>query len=76
MKLGFFDWIREGVRQSVLLGLADAASHIAAPEEVEQLNERFLATIEQRSIEQQNEQKGSRRRKALGRSLSQIVDET
>lgn len=76
MKLGFFDWIREGVRQSVLLGLADAASHIAAPEEVEQLNERFLATIEQRSIEHQNEQKGSRRRKALGRSLSQIVDET
>lgn len=74
MKLGFFDWIREGVRQSVLLGLADAATHIAAPEEVEQLNQRFLATIEQRNLDQQMEPKGGRRRKALGRSLSQIVD--
>lgn len=47
MKINFFDWIREGVRQSVLLGLSDAASDIGSAKDVEVLNQQFLSSIQQ-----------------------------
>ncbi|GIW99190.1 MAG: hypothetical protein KatS3mg111_2523 [Pirellulaceae bacterium] len=31
----FFQWIREGVRQSVLLGVSDAVEQLGVPDEVE-----------------------------------------
>ena len=75
MKLSFFDWIREGVRQSVLLGLADAASHIGSPEEAEDLNRHLVATIQHGRISLDAPESGRGKRKALGRSLQEIVNE-
>lgn len=33
MNVNFFEWIRDGVRQSVLLGVSDAIEQIGAPAE-------------------------------------------
>ena len=77
MKFNFFDWVREGVKQSVLLGVSDAAEHIATPAEADQLNSRLLSTFaDGRLITDQAKPKGGRgRRKALGRSLSTIMEQ-
>ena len=49
MKINFFDWIREGVRQSILLGLSDAAIEIGSEQEVEVLNQHLLSVTRSRS---------------------------
>lgn len=74
MKINFFDWIREGVRQSILLGLSDAAADIGSEKDVEALNQQFLASLQQNRITDETPKAGGGRRKALGRSLSQIVE--
>ncbi|MFO7901495.1 MAG: hypothetical protein ACQESR_24960 [Planctomycetota bacterium] len=75
MKMSFFDWVREGVRQSVLLGLSDAATEIGSPKDAQALNEHLQNSIQQGRITTDST-KGTRgRRKALGRSLSEISDE-
>ena len=74
MRISFFDWIREGVRQSVLLGLSDAATEIGSAKEAEVLNQHLLATIETGRITDETPKTGRGRRRALGRSLSQIAD--
>jgi hypothetical protein len=75
MKMNFFDWIREGVRQSVLLGLSDAAGDIGSDKDVEALNQQVRSSIEQGRITV-DAPKGNRgRRKALGRSLTQIAEQ-
>jgi len=77
MKFNFFDWVREGVKQSVLLGVSDAAEHIGTPAEADQLNSRLLSAFSDgRLITDQTKARGGRtRRKALGRSLSTIMEE-
>ena len=50
MKMNFFDWIREGVRQSVLLGLSDAAGEIGSDKEVEVLQQQLLTSLQQGRI--------------------------
>jgi len=73
--MNFFDWVREGVRQSVLLGLSDAAIDIGSPKDAQALSEHLQNSIQQGRITAEPG-KGSRgRRRALGRSLSQIADE-
>ena len=42
MRINFFDWIREGVRQSILLGLSDAAVEIGSEKDVEALTSNSL----------------------------------
>ncbi len=75
MKMNFFDWVREGVRQSVLLGLSDAATEIGSGTDVEALNQQLLSSIQQGRISVEPA-KGTRgRRKALGRTLTEIADE-
>lgn len=75
MKMNFFDWIREGVRQSILLGLSDAAGDIGSDKDVEVLNQQLRNSIQQGRLTVEAT-KGTRgRRKALGRSLSQIAEE-
>ena len=74
MKINFFDWIREGVRQSILLGLSDAAIEIGSEQEVEVLNQHLLASLDQGRIVDESVKASRGKRKALGRSLSQIVD--
>ncbi len=78
MRFNFFDWIREGVKQSVLLGISDASEHIGTTTEVDQLNEHFLSTFQgNRAVADQSGAKGGARarRKALGRSLETIMEE-
>lgn len=36
--MNFFGWIRDGVRQSVLLGVSDAVEQLGAPAAVEELH--------------------------------------
>ncbi len=75
MKMNFFDWVREGVRQSVLLGLSDAATEIGSAKDVEVLNQQLLSSIQQGRITAEPG-KGTRgQRKALGRTLTEISGE-
>jgi hypothetical protein len=68
MRLNFFDWIREGVKQSVLLGISDAATQIGSPEEVDQLNDQLF-----KSFKKPIASRTRGKRKALGRSLSDCM---
>lgn len=75
MRMNFFDWIREGVRQSVLLGLSDAATDIGAEQDVEVLNQHLLGSLQRGRITAEPAASGRGRRKALGRTIPQIVEE-
>jgi len=45
--LGLFNWIRDGVKQSVLMGVSDAIDTLGAPEEKRELNPVLLAFAKQ-----------------------------
>lgn len=47
--LGLFGWIREGVRQSVLLGVSDALESIGSPDSSEKLHPALMAIDANRS---------------------------
>lgn len=80
--LGLFNWIRDGVRQSVLLGVSDAIDTIGSPEENRSLNPALLSFAKQPLAMQaearidepaQRKLPGASGRKRLGRSLSDIA---
>ena len=81
MNFSFFEWIRQGVKQSVLLGVSDAAEIVGNEKDVEELNERFLASIQQTRLVRFGDSNGSpgertqRARKPLGRSLTQVMED-
>ncbi len=79
--LGFFSWIRDGVKQSVLLGVSDAIDTIGSPEENRSLNPALLSFAKQPLGMQANariDEPAQRKtpsasgRKRLGRSLRDI----
>ena len=80
--LGFFNWIRDGVKQSVLLGVSDAIDTIGSPEENRTLNPALLSFAKQPLALQANSVQsdeppqrklpGASGRKRLGRSLRDI----
>ena len=81
MRLNLFDWIREGVRQSVLLGVSDAAEHIGNQNEAKEFSGNILSAFDQAKLSSGGEKSGAKRKggakkKALGRSLSNVIDET
>lgn len=43
MEFNFFDWIRDGVRQSVLLGVSDAVEQIGTPDNASEINPEIAA---------------------------------
>jgi hypothetical protein len=45
--LGLFGWIRDGVKQSVLLGVSDAIDTIGSPDERRELNPALLSFARQ-----------------------------
>jgi hypothetical protein len=73
MQPNFFQWIREGVKQSVLLGVTDAVDQLGTIPHSEKLNEQLRATLafddEPRATTGRVGQESSGGRKRLGRSL-------
>ena len=78
--MGFFAWIREGVRRAVLLGVSDAVDEIGKRAPGEDLGPQLALAIREGiaiPVEEPQQPKiGSSRsgRKRLGRSLEQIRD--
>jgi len=72
--MGFFQWVREGVREAVVLGFVDAVEDVGARSREEDfgaalaqsLRERLAVKSEPAVIESATQAKGRRR---LGRSL-------
>ena len=79
--LGLFNWIRDGVKQSVLLGVSDAIDTIGSPDENRALNPALLSFAKQPCASRANTRideppprklPGASGRKRLGRSLRDI----
>lgn len=81
--MSFFEWLREGVRQAVVLGLADAVEDVGTrakgedlgPALAQSLRERLAVRTEQSVVETNSllpAKTAGRRR--LGRSLEASVD--
>ncbi len=74
--MNFFDWIRQGVKRSVLEGVADAVEHLGTPAEQDQMREQLLAYSSADPNVQMIEagaQTGMRKR--LGRGISMETSE-
>ncbi|MEQ8789125.1 MAG: hypothetical protein RIC55_22625 [Pirellulaceae bacterium] len=80
MQMNFFGWIREGVKQSVLLGVSDAVENLGMPPESEESNEKLLSFLRDETGGQAlpaprgasgGKNAGGKRR--LGRSLKTIA---
>jgi len=71
--MNFFSWVRDGVRQAVLLGVTDAVGDIGTPVEGDDFSHRLLQTLRsgQPTMIESRPGGGSQRKK-LGRSLEQI----
>ena len=67
MDFNFFNWLRNGVKKSVLLGVADAMDEIGVPEGDEQFQKKIAAAVAEDTKKAAG--KGQRR---LGRSLKDL----
>ena len=81
MSVNFFSWIRDGVKQSVLLGVSDAIEVIGAPEDPQSMHPSVAALLQNRgkadSSSSASQRLGGanevgRNKKRLGRSLKDI----
>jgi hypothetical protein len=72
--MNFFTWIRDGVRQAVLLGVTDAVGDIGTPVEGDDISQRLLQSLRtgQATIIESQPHERPAARKKLGRSLEQI----
>ena len=74
--MNFFSWLRDGVRQSVLLGVSDAVEQLGAPSE-EELNPSVAGFLRSEGASStplltSSKAKSTRGRKRLGKSLKDI----
>jgi len=72
MQFNLFSWIREGVRQSVILGVSDAVEAIGSPQADDPIRERLNHLLQPAALEgvpATATVAGSAKRKRLGRSL-------
>jgi hypothetical protein len=73
MNFNLFLWIREGVKQSVLLGVSDAIEAIGIPDNSEDISPRLLEFMKQGGSESASKSVGNAGpRKRLGRSLKDL----
>jgi len=74
--MGFFAWLREGVRRAVLLGFSDAISEIGNRSESDELGPQLAAALQQGIAEPHPAAvpatSAPSGRKRLGKSLAQI----
>ena len=71
---GFFQWIRDGVRRSVLLGFSDAVEQLGAEGASGELHPELAASLRNASLAGSSTPLIPSRaaRKRLGRSLTQV----
>ena len=75
MSVNFFEWIRDGVRQSVLLGVSDAIEQLGSPTDSEEIHPgvaSFLAEKGDKKRVAVSATPAANGRKRLGRSLKDI----
>ena len=72
MNFNLFLWIREGVKQSVLLGVSDAIEAIGTPDSADDITPRLLSFLKQGSAEATKTGGAGGQRKRLGRSLKDL----
>ena len=76
MQFNLFQWIREGVKRSVMLGVTDAIEHLGAPPDSEHLqnslNEFLQHTEESNTAVATLAPPTTAKRKRLGRSLREL----
>jgi hypothetical protein len=73
MSMNFFSWVRDGVRQAVLLGVSDAVGDIGTPPEGDDISQRLLHALRNGQPLVTDARSSERpQRKKLGRSLEQI----
>ncbi len=76
MNVNFFDWLRDGVRQSVLLGVSDAIEQIGTPADSEEIHPGVAAFLQSDKTEKKPlagpATSAGTGRKRLGRSLKDI----
>ena len=74
--MNFFSWIREGVRQAVLLGVADAVDNLGTTPDGGDYRERIGESLRMMPVAEQWKQltasSGRLPRRKLGRSLEDI----
>jgi hypothetical protein len=72
--MNFFNWVRDGVRQAVLLGVSDAVGDIGTPPEGDDIGQRLLQALRtgQPTLPDARSSDRAPRNKKLGRSLEQI----
>jgi hypothetical protein len=49
MNFNFFDWVRDGVKRSVLLGVSDAVQTMGMPQDEESSKDKILGFLQQDS---------------------------
>lgn len=73
VNFNFFTWIREGVRQSVLMGVSDAVNHLGTPREGDEVHQRLTSFLQdQGSATATPRLTDVSPRKKLGRTLQDI----
>ena len=78
MDFNFFEWIREGVKRSVLLGVSDAVETMGTPHDPEETRDKVLSFLRDESGEGAGVKSVKRRAvgatttRKLGRSISEI----
>jgi hypothetical protein len=71
MDFNFFQWVREGVRRSVLLGVSDAIHEIGTPHDDDEVAKRMFGRFQAGPASPPLvEESGNRKR--LGRSLKSV----
>ena len=74
MNMNFFQWLREGVRQSVVLGVSDAVEQIGLPETEQEVQPTLAALLGNDSATTTTPRRNTTAasRKRLGKSLKEM----
>ncbi|MCA9141019.1 MAG: hypothetical protein KDB00_29820 [Planctomycetales bacterium] len=75
MNMNFFQWLRDGVRQSVILGVSDAVEQIGVPEnepEVQPTLAALLGSDASTTTKPRRKVTTTANRKRLGKSLKEM----
>jgi hypothetical protein len=49
VNFNFFNWVRDGVKQSVLMGVSDAVQHLGTPREGDDVQQRLTTFLQDQS---------------------------